>query len=197
MDSLKEEIAAAAARLVVEEGLEYGSAKRRAAKALGWNGRAALPSNEVLEQAVEEYIAIFCSDTQPQELRALRELALVWMQRLQDFRPHLGGAVWRGTATRHSDIYLQLFCEDSKAAEISLIDKGVRFEARSVPGFQGEMVDALSIHAFCPGLREQVGVHLLIYDLDALRGALKPDTRGRKPRGDAASLQFLLHDAEL
>ena len=51
-----EEIAATAARLVVEEGLEYGPAKRRAVKQLGLNGRAELPDNQQLEDAVAEYI---------------------------------------------------------------------------------------------------------------------------------------------
>ena len=71
---------------------------------------------------MREYIALFCADTQPAELAALRELALVWMQRMADFRPFLGGAVWRGTATRLSDIYIQLFCDDPKSAEIALIE---------------------------------------------------------------------------
>jgi hypothetical protein len=195
MDDLKEEIAATAARLVVEEGLEYGPAKRRALKQLGAAGRAALPDNAQLDAAVEEYIAIFCADTQPIELRALRELALEWMERLTQFRPHVGGAVWHGTATRRSDIYLQLFCDDPKSAEIALIDSGVRFEARSVPGLHGEMVDALSVHALCRPLNEQVGVHLLVYDLDDVRGALQPDARGRRPRGDAAALRRLLQEA--
>jgi hypothetical protein len=34
----------------------------------------------------------------------------------------------------------------------------------------------------------------LIYDFDDLRGALKPDARGRRPRGDLAALRNLLHD---
>ena len=195
MDDLKEEIAATAARLVVEEGLEYGPAKRRAVKQLGVSARAALPDNDQLEAAVQEYIALFCADTQPQELQALRQLALEWMERLTQFRPHVGGAVWHGTATRRSDIYLQLFCDDPKSAEIALIDGGVRFEARSVPGLHGEMVDALSVHALCRPLNEQVGVHLLVYDLDDVRGALQPDTRGRRPRGDAAALRRLLQEA--
>nr|WP_315479575.1 hypothetical protein [uncultured Rhodoferax sp.] len=195
MDDLKEEIAATAARMVVEEGLEYGSAKRRAVKQLGVSARAALPDNDQLEAAVQEYIALFCADTQPQELQALRQLALEWMERLAPFRPHVGGAVWHGTATRRSDIYLQLFCDDPKSAEIALIDGGVRFEARSVPGLHGEMVDALSVHALCRPLNEQVGVHLLVYDLDDVRGALQPDTRGRRPRGDAAALRRLLQEA--
>ena len=93
MDTLQAEIAAAAARLVVEEGLEYGPAKRRAARQLGLPARTALPDNDALEDAVREYIDIFCAETQPVELAALRRLALTWMERLAQFRPHLGGAV--------------------------------------------------------------------------------------------------------
>lgn len=188
----QQEIAAQAARWVVEDGLEYGQAKRRAAKQLGLSGRGALPSNEVLEAAVSDYIAVFCADTQPTELLALRRLALVWMERLSEFRPHLGGAVWHGTATQHSDIYLQLFCDDSKSAEIALIDQKVSYVPRTVTGFAGESVEALSVHAFCLELNQDIGVHLMIYDFDDLRGALKADAQGRTPRGDARALRRLL-----
>lgn len=197
MEALKAEIAAVAARMVVEEGLEYGQAKRRAVKQLGLPQRSGLPDNGVVESAVQEYIAVFCADTQPGELRALRLLALEWMERLHEFRPHLCGAVWHGTATRRSDIYLQLFCDDPKAAEIGLIDKGVRFEARTVIGFQGEKVDALSVHVRCVALDEYLGLHLLVHDFDDLRGALKPDAKGRRPRGAAAAVRGLLHDGGL
>jgi hypothetical protein len=186
------EIAAQAARWVVEDGLEYGPAKRRAAQQLGLNGRSAQPSNAVLEDAVMDYIALFCAETQATELFALRHLALVWMKRLAEFRPYLGGAVWHGTATKKSDIYLQLFCDDSKSAEIALIDQGVSYVPRTVAGLNGELVEALSIHAFCAELKEEIGVHLMIYDFDDVRGALKPDTKGRAPRGDAAAVQRLL-----
>jgi hypothetical protein len=106
--------------LVVEEGLEYGPAKRRAVKQLGLPARTALPGNDEIEDEVREYIELFCADTQPGELLALRRLAAVWMMRLAEFRPHLGGAVWHGTATCLSDIYIQLFCDDSKSAEIAM-----------------------------------------------------------------------------
>ncbi len=190
--TLKHEIAAAAAALIVEEGLEYGPAKHRAVKQMGLPARSELPGNDEVEDAVHEYIAIFCADTQPGELRALRELALTWMERMAAFRPHLGGAVWHGTATRLSDIYIQLFCDDSKSAEIALIDHQVDYEPRTVTGFTGEKVEALSLSSFCPGLNEPVGVHLLVYDHDDLRGALRPDAKGRKPRGDLAAVQKLL-----
>jgi hypothetical protein len=191
MDSVQSEIAATAARLVVEEGMEYGPAKRRAVKQLGLPQRSALPDNDLLEDAVQEYIAIFHAETQPAELAALRRLALTWMERLAAFRPHLGGAVWHGTATRLSDIYIQLFCDDPKSAEIALIDHGVAYEPRSVTGFHGETVEALSISSRSEELEEHVGVHLLVYDHDDLRGALKPDAKGRTPRGDLAAVRRL------
>src|SRR5688572_19967197 len=152
MDTMQSEIAAAAARLVVEEGLEYGPAKKRAVKQLGLNGRTALPDNDLLEEAVREYIEIFCADTQPGELRALRRLALTWMERMAEFRPHLGGAVWHGTATRLSDIWLQLFCDDPKSAEIKLIENNVSYTPRSVTGLHGDSVEALSISSRSPEL---------------------------------------------
>jgi hypothetical protein len=196
MDTLQTEIAATAARLVVEEGLEYGPAKRRAAKQMGLPTRAALPDNDTLEDAVREYIDLFCADTQPAELAALRRLALTWMERLADFRPYLGGAVWHGTATRLSDIYLQLFCDDPKSAEIALIEHKVDYTPRTVTGFNGESVEALSLSSMSRELGEPVGVHLLVYDHDDLRGALKPDRKGRTPRGDLAAVRALLEAAD-
>jgi hypothetical protein len=190
-----QEIAATAARLVVEEGMEFGPAKRRAVRELGLSPRQALPDNDLLEREVFDYVQLFCADSQPQELLALRRLALVWMQRLQEFRPHLSGAVWRGTATRLSDIYIQLFCDDSKQAELALLDKQVRFDVSAVSGFRGETVDALSIHSRCPVLNEDIGVHLMVYDYDDLRGALLPDSRGRPMRGDIAGLRQLVDNA--
>src|SRR3954469_15081037 len=186
MDSMREEIAATAARMVVEEGLEYGPAKRRAVKQMGLGARTALPDNDTLEDAVREYIALFCATPQPAELAALRRLALTWMERLAEFRPYLGGAVWHGTATRLSDIYIQLFCDDPKSAEIALIEKGVAYEARTVTGFNGEPVEALSLSSVSRELGEAIGVHLMIYDHDDVRGALRPDAKGRTPRGDLA-----------
>ena len=191
-----QEIAAAAARLVVEEGLDYGAAKRRAVKELGAPARAVLPDNDAVQEQVRAYLALFRADTQPAELLALRELALAWMQRLAEFRPHLTGAVWNGTATRLSDVHLQLFCDDPKSAEIALINQGVAFEARQVRGFRGEMVDALSFSVFCSGLGEHVGVHLMIHDHDDVRGALKPAADGRPARGDEQALRArMLEDA--
>ena len=195
LDNVTAEIAQTAARLVVEEGLEWGPAKQRAVRQLGLPGRTALPDNDQLEDAIREYLDLFCADTQPAELRALRRVALTWMERMADFRPHLAGAVWHGTATRLSDIYLQLFCDDPKSAEIALINNHVQYEPSTVTGFQGKPVEALSIHALCKPINETVGVHLLVYDHDDMRGAMKPDGRGQSPRGDAKALRKLLQES--
>lgn len=187
-----EELLAAAARLVVEEGLEYASAKRRAARDLGRRGGgrpSELPSNEAVEEAVREHLAIFCADTQPAELAALRGVARQWMQRLAEFRPHLSGAVWRGTATRLSAVHLDLFCDDGKAAEIALLNAGVRYD---VAGAGSPEETVLTVSAPCRELGEPVTLHLHLLDHDALRGALKPDARGRTWRGDLAALERLL-----
>jgi hypothetical protein len=187
--SLSDEIAASAARMVVEEGMEYGAAKRRAARQLGRVRPAELPSNDAVEDEVRAYLDIFRADSQPAELRTLRRLALGWMERLAAFRPHLAGAAWRGTATRLSALHIDLFCDDSKAAEIELINLRIPYDAA------GDEADpVLTLLALSPALGGPVTVHLHVRDLDDLRGALKPDARGRTLRGDAAALRRLLDE---
>ena len=192
--TLSAEIAATAARLIVEEGLEYGAAKRRAARDLGKRStrQVDLPDIDQVEDEVRAYLALFCADTQPAELRALREVALLWMERLQEFRPHLYGAVWRGTATRLNSVRLELFCDDSKEAELALIDRRVSYDVGSLDGPRGEPIDVLTVSSPSTALGEEVTVHLTILDHDDLRGALKPDGRGRSERGDLAGLRRLL-----
>jgi hypothetical protein len=185
-----EEIASAAARLVVDEGMEYAQAKRKAARNLGKrrHGGQELPSNEQVEDEVRAHLELFCADTQPAELRALRQLALRWMHRLAEFRPHLGGAVWRGTATRLSAIHIDLYCDDAKAAEIALINQGLAYD---VSDGEGD-VHYLSVADRCAELDDRVTLHLAVRDLDAQRGALKADARGRTWRGDIAAVRRLL-----
>jgi hypothetical protein len=144
---------------------------------------------------VREYLELFCAETQPAELAALRDVAAQWMARLAEFRPHLGGAVWRGTATRLSAVHLDLYCDDAKAAEIALLNLGVRYEvgtldAGAVP------VDVLTVSSPSRALGLPVTVHLIVRDHDDLRGALKPDARGRTWRGDLAALRRLTETPE-
>ncbi|HEX6721777.1 MAG TPA: hypothetical protein VF107_09430 [Burkholderiaceae bacterium] len=190
MGSATDSIAQAAARLVVDDGLEYGAAKRKAARDLSrrHGRRSDLPSNEAVEDEVRDYLSLFQADTQPGELRVLRELALRWMERLQPFRPYLAGAAWRGTATRRSALQIELYCDDPKAAEIALLDQRVLFE----PVGQPDGPDVLRVDATCTELGTNVAIFLHVLDLDDLRGALKPDARGRTWRGDGPALQRLV-----
>lgn len=198
---LAEEIAAAAARLVVEDGMEYGQAKQRAGRDASRRGGrpCALPSNEQVEDAVREHLELFHADTQPAQLRALREVAVAWMERLAEYRPHLAGAAWRGTATRHSALHIDLYCDDAKACEIALINAGVDFDADEHPGARGrEATPVLTVAGRTPAWREPITIHLSIRDLDDQRGALIPDSRGRTWRGDLQALRTLIgsHDHE-
>ena len=188
------ELMALAAHGVVEEGLDYGQAKRRAAQQLAGGRRVAGPDNDQLEAAVFAHLRLFHAETQPGELQALRQTALAWMQRLQAFRPHLCGAVWRGTATRISPIHLQLFADDPKSAEWFVLDLNRPYEV--VPGhnLQGEEAQALMLWVPCEGLGEEVPLVLTILDWDDLRGALKPDAKGRARRGDEQALMRLLEE---
>jgi hypothetical protein len=188
---LARQIAAAAAAMVVDEGMEYAVAKRKAARDLGRRRprQADLPSNEQVEEAVREYIAVFLADSQPAELRALREVALTWMDRLASLRPHLGGAAWRGTATRRSALHIDLYCDDPKVAEIELLNLGVDFDTGSIVRAGEEPLQVLTVASFCPALNDTVTAHLIVRDLDEQRGALRADAQGRSWRGDAAALR--------
>lgn len=188
------EVAALAARWVVEDGLDFGSAKKRAMESLGISGRAASPDNQELEEAVRDYIATFCADTQAVELAALRRCALIWMRRLAAFRPYVTGAVWSGIATRWSDIHLMLFCDDPKSAELYLINQGVPYEAAASTNQRGDLMPVLSVDYFCEDLKENIGVHMSIYDADELRRQPRIQSGGRPLRGDAQALQRLIGD---
>ena len=80
--------------------------------------------------------------------------------------------------------------------ETKALSRYVRMSPRKIRRvaelIKGESVDTLSVHAFCAELNEDIGVHLMIYDFDDVRGALKPDAKGRVPRGDARAVQRLL-----
>lgn len=137
MNALREELAAAAARLVVEDGLDYATAKRRAAhQILGAGARGdMLPSNGDVLAQVEAYLAVFHADDHPAVLWRMRRAALALMEEFAEFRPYLAGAVWNGTATLHSPLHLLLFSDDPKAVEIHCINRGWDYRATEGPHY--------------------------------------------------------------
>lgn len=191
LDDTKTEIAHAAAALIVEEGMETGPAKKRALKQLGLRANTALPDNLLVEEAVREYIAIFRAEEQPIELQALRTIAQDWMQRLTEFKPLVGGAVWSGTATRFSNIHLQLFCDDSKALPIFLLNQGLQFDTEEAIGISGVSTDILVLEPRTqhPQLEQTVLICLWNNGSLAQRGALQVGADGQPLRGTLAALE--------
>lgn len=139
MNALRDELAAVAARLVVEDGLDYASAKRKALhRVLGPGARSdAQPDNDDVRAQVEQYLALFHGEDHPRLLWRLREAALSLMQEFAEFRPYLGGAVWNGTATEHSGLHVLLFCDDPKEVEIHCINRGIRYGTSQAGHYAG------------------------------------------------------------
>ena len=98
----------------------------------------------------------------------------------------------RAQIVSHIGDPLAVIGEGQVFGEIALIDHQVAYEPRTVTGFQGEPVEALSLSSVSRELGEAIGIHLLVHDHDDLRGALKPDRRGRKPRGDLPAVRALI-----
>lgn len=195
IESLRAEIATVAARMIAEDGADYGTAKRKAAKQLLGNTRVRgefMPDNAQIEEEVRLYNALFLGDTQPARLAHLRKMALSLMEELADFSPYITGAVLNGTAGEHSDIHLQLFAESAKDVEIFLLNKNVDFEVSETSHFRGgsEPVETVSF------MWQGEGAHLALYERDDLRGSVKMTADGRLARVNAQGLRELIAQQE-
>jgi hypothetical protein len=91
-----------------------------------------------------------------------------------------------------SAVLIDLFCDDSKAAEITLLNQRVDYDVGSYTDQRGRSHDVLSLASRSSALDDWVTVHLNVLDHDDLRGALRPDSQGRSWRGDANAVRRLL-----
>jgi hypothetical protein len=200
---VREEIAIAAARLIAEDGLDYASAKRKAARQVIGETRIAgewLPDNDQIEEEIREYQSLFQGDSQPTLLRRLRVIAVDWMGRLAPFNPYLTGAVLGGTAGEHSDVHLQVFCDNPKEVAIYLLNANIQYDVSETRHFAGRgYVETLSFLWRPADERgaEPVGIHLALYETDDLRGAVRADARGRTARANLQAVQALLDGDEV
>jgi len=208
--TLRQEIALRAARLIAEEGMDYASAKRKAARDLLGATRGAargagnwMPDNAEIEEEVRAWQTLFQADFQPARLVALRRAALQLMHLLAEFRPYLTGAALNGTAGEQSDIHLQLFPDSPKDVEIFLLNQAIDFEVHETPrtlraggrgAGQRDQVETLCfMWQPAPGAARE-GVHLALYDPDDLRGALSGEGRGE--RAGLATLERLILESD-
>lgn len=200
---VREEIAIAAARMIAEDGLDYATAKRKAARQVVGETRVAgewLPDNDQIEEEIREYQTLFQGDSQPALLRRLRRIAVDWMERLAPFHPYLTGAVLGGTAGEHSDVHLQVFCDNPKEVAIYFLNANIQYDVSETRHFAGRgYVETLSF-LWRPTDEgrdaEPAGIHVALYETDDLRGAVRADTRGRTARANLQAVQALLASNE-
>lgn len=193
-EQLRAEIAAAAARLIAEDGADYGTAKRKAARQILGNAKVRgeiMPDNAQIEDEVRIYNELFFNESQPARLLHLRKLALRVMEELQQFSPYLTGAVLNGTAGEHSEIHIQLFADSPKDVQIFLLNKNIDFEVSESPHFKGhgEPVETVSY------MRQNEGIHLALYATDDVRGAVRGGSAGRAERGDIEAVRMLISES--
>lgn len=192
--SLRAEIAALAARMIAEDGADYGTAKRKAAKALLGNQKIpgdVLPDNAEIEAEVREYQSLFFGEEHAQRLQHLRLIALEIMKKLSEFSPYLTGAVLNGTAGEHSDIHIQLFAESSKDVAVFLLNHDINYEVSEAHHFlhAGRSPEILSF------LWKDEAVHLTLYEQDDQRQIAKSAGNRRIEKADLNAVRALINES--
>lgn len=191
-NGMRAAIAAAAARIMAEDGIDdYAIAKRKAARRLGAPETESLPANDEIASALRAYQSLYQANEHRARLDALRRRALDLMTELAAFNPYLTGAILDGTAGRHAEIALQLFPESAKQVEIYLLGCGIEFATRAHRRYAGDRAHAANVLSFdwqgCP-------VKLEVFDPRDERIALKTSLAGRViERAGPAEVRALLN----
>ena len=186
-------IAAAAARLMAEDGIDdFALAKRKAAKQLGALDSQALPGNDEIEAELRAYLALYQADEHPQRVAELREIAFDAMRTLERFSPYLTGPVLKGIAGPYAEIELQLFPDSVKEVEIFLLDRNLTYATHEGKRYAGDRVHAVSVLTLA---WRGVPLRLSIFDPRDERVALKTSQAGRvMDRAGIAEVGALLRD---
>jgi hypothetical protein len=190
---MRERIAAAAARIMAEDGIDsFALAKRKAARQLGAPDTEALPRNEEVEEALHAYRALYQADEHPQRIAELRRIALEAMRAFEQFSPYLTGPVLKGTAGPYAEIELQLFPESPKDVEIYLLDRRISFATAEGRRFSGDRAHAVSVLSL---VWADTPLKLQVFDPRDERVALKSSQAGRVlDRAGIAEVGALLRD---
>jgi hypothetical protein len=174
---MRARIAAAAARIMAEEGIDdFAHAKRKAARRLGAAATEALPGNDEIEAALREYRALYQAAEHAERITELRRVALDAMRALERFSPYLTGPVLAGLAGPYADIDLQLFPESSKEVELFLLDRNIPYEASDERRYTGDRTRAAAVLSLS---WQGLPLRLSIFDPRDERSALKTSPAGR------------------
>jgi hypothetical protein len=191
--SARARIAAAAARLMAEDGIDdFALAKRKAARQVGASERDGLPANEEVEAELRAYRALYQAEEHPERIKALRAIALDAMRALERFNPYLTGAVLAGLAGPYAEIDLQLFPESAKEVEIFLLERGVPFTTRESRRYAGDQARTVSVFAL---EWDGIPLRLCVFDPRDERVALKTSVAGKvADRAGIAEVGELVRD---
>jgi hypothetical protein len=191
---LRARLAAAAARIMAEDGVDdFALAKRKAARQLGAADGQALPGNDEVEQELRAYRALYQADEHAQRIAELRRRALEAMRALERFTPYLTGPVLAGTAGPYGEIQLQLFPESAKEVEMFLLERGIAYTTQEGRRYSGDRARAVSV--ICTTWQD-TPVRLSVFDPRDERLALKTSLAGRvMERAGIAEVGALLRDA--
>jgi hypothetical protein len=174
---MRARIAAAAARLMAEDGIDdFALAKRKAARQLGAPQSEALPGNDEVESELRAYRALYQAEEHPERVAELRRIALDAMLAFERFNPYLTGAVLKGTAGPYAEIELQLFPESPKEVEIFLLERGMSFTTHEGRRFSGDRAHAMSVFSLT---WQEAPLKLSVFDPRDERLALKTSQAGR------------------
>ena len=193
--AMRTRIAAAAARIMAEDGVDdFALAKRKAARQLGALDTQALPRNDEIEAELRAYRALYHADEHARLIEQLRRVALDAMRALERFHPYLTGPVLKGTAGPYAEIDLQLFPDSPKDVEIFLLDRGVPFATHEARRYSGDRAHAVSVITL---LWDSVPLRLSVFDPRVERLALKTSMAGRVlERAGAAEVSALLRSEQ-
>ena len=193
--STRERIAAEAARIMAEDGIDdFALAKRKAARQLGAAETEALPRNDEIEEALRAYRALYQPAEHAERIAELRRIALEAMRVLERFSPYLTGAVLKGTAGPYAQIELQLFPESAKEVELFLLERRIAFTTHEGRRFSGSRAHAMSVFSLA---WQGVPLKLSVFDPRDERLALKTSQAGRvMERAGIAEVGTLLRDGD-
>lgn len=187
-------IAAQAARLIAEDGIgDFGSAKRKAARQLGFRESDGLPDNDEVEEALRTYQTLYQNDEQRARLLELRHVAVEVMREFEAHSPYLTGPVWKGTASRGAGVDINLFTDMEKQVEMSLLSRGIEYTTSERPHFNRSLSRKVTVFSFD---FEGVTVNLMIYNRADERGAARPDASGQTDRGNLTAVELLIDEEE-
>lgn len=176
-NGMRANIAATAARIMAEEGIDdFALAKRKAARRLGSAESDALPGNDEIEAELRDYLALYQAEEHPERITELRRIALAAMRELSPFNPYLTGPVLAGLAGPYAEIDLQLFPESTKEVELFLLDRNISYDASDERRYTGDRVRAVAVISL---LWQGVPLRLSVFDPRDERAALKTSLAGR------------------